>query len=58
VRLYFVSEARDQSQIAPLELDLYGNILNWPEEFFGDEMGEVVAMQSAALRRRMKEERR
>ena len=36
----------------PLDLDLYGNIKNWPDGFFGDEFGEIAAMSRAALQRR------
>lgn len=47
--LYFVS-TRDGSSVAePLALDLFGNIRNWPENFFGDELGDLVAMTEAAM---------
>lgn len=36
-----------------LEIDLYGSIINWPDEFFGDEFGEVAAIQEAALKRKL-----
>lgn len=49
--LYFVSINNGASQLEQLQLDLFGNITNWPDRFFGDEMGELVAMTEAAMRR-------
>ncbi|MBD1895774.1 DUF3696 domain-containing protein [Coleofasciculus sp. FACHB-129] len=51
--LYFCEiDLQGKSQLIPLELDSFGNINNWPEGFFGDEMGELVAMTEAAMKRR------
>lgn len=50
--LYFCFTEKGESRLRPLELDLYGNITNWPEDFFGDELGEIAAMSRAALRRK------
>jgi hypothetical protein len=51
--LYFCDmEPSGSSRITPLEMDQYGNIVNWPQGFFGDELGERAAMAKAALRRR------
>jgi predicted ATPase len=55
IALYFCQTRAGQSVITPLELDLYGSILNWPNGFFGDEFGELAAMQEAALRRKLAE---
>ena len=54
--LYFC-QTNDQgiSDITSLELDRYGNINNWPEAFFGDELGELAAMTEASMRRDMQE---
>ena len=49
--LYFVSIEDGASRLEQLNLDLFGNITNWPERFFGDEMGELMAMTEAAMRR-------
>jgi hypothetical protein len=38
--------------LTPLELDLYGNITNWPKDFFGDELGEIAARSQAMLERK------
>jgi hypothetical protein len=34
----------------------YGDISNWPENFFGDEMGDLVARTEAAARRKSERE--
>ena len=34
---------KGNSKAKQLEVDQYGNILNYPADFFGDEMGELVA---------------
>jgi len=50
--LYFCQlDSEGNSQFISLELDPFGNINNWPEGFFGDEMGELVAMTEAAMKR-------
>jgi hypothetical protein len=49
--LYFCDLADGVSKIEALELDTYGNIKNWPDNFFGDEMGELAARMDAAARR-------
>ncbi|WP_299755496.1 DUF3696 domain-containing protein [uncultured Chloroflexus sp.] len=41
------------SRLQPLQLDQYGNITNWPENFFGDEFGDIAAMQEAMLKRQL-----
>lgn len=39
VALYFCEIGEKGSVLIPLELDIFGNISNWPEDFFGDQMG-------------------
>jgi hypothetical protein len=53
--LYFC-KMNDQgdSELVTLDIDDYGNICNYPEGFFGDEMGDLVAMTEAAINRQMK----
>jgi hypothetical protein len=55
VALYFCSIQHGTSQLTPLQLDTFGSIVNWPEGFFGDELGDLVAMTDAAMRRQMVE---
>ena len=52
VSLFFCSTNDDgTSSLRPLEVDRFGNISNWPEDFFGDQFGEIAAMSEAALAR-------
>ncbi|QIZ73456.1 AAA family ATPase [Oxynema aestuarii] len=52
--LYFCQlDDRGQSHLQSLQLDEFGNIMNWPQDFFGDEMGELAAKTEAEMRRRM-----
>jgi predicted ATPase len=51
VRLYFCDAPRGVSSLTPLELDLYGNIQNWPEKFMGDAFGETAEAEMARLKR-------
>lgn len=50
--LHFCFTEKGESQLMPLELDLFGNIVNWPHDFFGDDMAEIAAMQKAILERK------
>ena len=52
--LYFCEQIRGESGITKLEVDLFGNIRNWPKDFFGDLAGDVVATFDAGLQRRSK----
>ena len=53
VKLYFVSSSRGKARANDLALNEWGEIENWPENFFGDEMGEISAIAKASLRRKM-----
>lgn len=52
VALYFCSAEEQESRLTPLVLDPFGNIENWPRDFFGDEFGEVAAMSRAVQDRK------
>lgn len=52
VALYFIDTGNGRSEIHELKVDEYGNITNWPQDFFGDEMGDLAAMTEAAAERR------
>jgi len=54
--LYFCQNDDDVSNIDRLKMDEYGNITNWPENFFGDEMGDLFAMTKAQRERQKKVE--
>jgi predicted ATPase len=49
--LYFVHTQDESAHIEALDVDQFGNIRNWPEGFFGDEMGDLVARSEAQAKR-------
>jgi hypothetical protein len=51
VALYFCERGKDGALLEPLKVNLLGDIENWPDDFFGDEMGEVSARMEAAAKR-------
>ena len=53
VRLYFVSARDGSADLSGLALNEWGEIENWPDNFFGDEMGEIAAITEASLKRRL-----
>ncbi|WEH90904.1 DUF3696 domain-containing protein (plasmid) [Acinetobacter soli] len=46
-----------KAKINALKLDDYGEISNWPENFFGDEMGDIAARTIAAMKRKIDEKK-
>lgn len=52
VAIYFVSQKKGVSKIEALQIDEYGNISNWPDNFFGDDFEDVTAMTLKAIERR------
>lgn len=53
LRLYFVSNSDGVAELSDLKLNEFGQIENWPDHFFGDEMGEIAAISKASLERRI-----
>lgn len=49
---YFCEMNEGVSEIERLDVDDYGNITNWPQNFFGDEMGDLAAKTKAEMKRR------
>ncbi len=49
---HFCEIDNGNSKAEQLEVDEYGNISNWPKNFFGDEMGEVAEKTKAEMKRR------
>ncbi|MCY4106077.1 MAG: DUF3696 domain-containing protein [Chloroflexi bacterium] len=49
VRLFFCEMSSGRSRITALDLDMFGNINNWPQDFFGNQFGEIAATSRAAL---------
>ena len=53
VKLYFVSSNRGEALVSDLRLNERGEIENWPDCFFGDELGEIAAISAASLKREL-----
>lgn len=53
VSAYFANIAKTPATLEPLQIDIFGNIQNWPENFFGDEMGDIIEQSKAAMNKRM-----
>ncbi|UGT64001.1 AAA family ATPase [Nocardia asteroides] len=52
VRCYTVNPSKEGSTIEALDVDEYGNVRNWPTDFFGDPAEDLIAQsRSARLRR-------
>jgi predicted ATPase len=55
VAIYFCRPGPDGSHREELHVDKFGNICNWPEHFFGDDMSDYAAMSDAAIKRKKNE---
>lgn len=53
VSAYFANITKTPATLEPLQLDIFGNIQNWPENFFGDEMGDITEQAKAAMKKRI-----
>lgn len=53
IALYFCEQTDEHSHLTPLQLDVLGTISNWPDDFFGDEMGEIAETARAAIRKKL-----
>jgi len=49
VAIYFCKRSGDGTELEPLRINPYGDIENWPENFFGDEMADLTARTVAAM---------
>ena len=58
IAIYFAARSGKSAELEPLQLDLYGNIQNWPENFFGDDMADAVARTNAAMKTKIAERAR
>jgi len=52
VAVYFCRRAESATELEPLRLNMFGEIENWPENFFGDEMADVAGRTLAAMQRK------
>jgi hypothetical protein len=55
VSAYFANVSRTPAKLEPLQIDMFGSIQNWPENFFGDEMGDITGQAKAAMKKRMEQ---
>jgi len=55
VAAYFVKPGRTGAKLEELEVDEYGNIKNWPDNFFGDSLNDLFKMSKAGMERRKSE---
>lgn len=55
VSAYFANISKTPAKLEPLEIDNFGSIRNWPENFFGDEMGDITGQAKAAMKKRMED---
>ena len=53
VSAYFADVSKTPAKLEFLQIDIFGNIQNWPENFFGDEMGDITAQAKAAMGKRI-----
>jgi predicted ATPase len=55
ISAYFANTTSIPAKLEPLQVDNFGNILNWPKDFFGDEMGDITAQAKAAMLKKIKQ---
>ena len=49
VAIYFCRRSGASTELEPLRVNIFGEIENWPENFFGDEMADISARTLAAM---------
>lgn len=49
---YFANNESNPAILEPLQMNLFGEILNWPKNFFGDMKGDIIAQAEAALNKK------
>ena len=54
LKVYFCENHPEGAEAKLLETDEYGHILNWPDGFFGDAMGDMAALERARIARERK----
>jgi len=53
VAAYFANVSQYPATLDKLKIDRYGNIQNWPDNFFGDEMSDISHHAKAAMKKRL-----
>ena len=51
--IYFCKPTRSGAEMVSLQLDVFGNITNWPEDFFGDRFTDLAEMSKAGSAHRV-----
>jgi predicted ATPase len=54
VAVYFCENTKGGAVLKALDLNLFGEIGNWPIDFFGDQMGDMSARTIAAQRLKLR----
>lgn len=52
-KIYFCRTEEGESKLEPLGINMFGEIENWPPNFFGDELGEIIKIKQAGLERKI-----
>jgi predicted ATPase len=52
VAIYFCRRSGAETELEPLRMNMFGEIENWPENFFGDEMADISGRAIAAMQRK------
>ncbi len=55
VSAYYSDVSEMPARLDPLPIDIFGNIENWPKNFFGDDMGDITAHAKAAMEKRIRQ---
>jgi predicted ATPase len=51
IAVYYAEPGEGGASLRALPIDMFGEIDNWPQDFFGDEFGDIAARLEAASRR-------
>lgn len=54
IAIYFCKRSGDKAELEPLRLNMFGEIENWPDNFFGDEMLDISQRALAAIDKKRK----
>lgn len=55
VAVYFCHRTSSDNELEPLRINIFGEIENWPENFFGDEMADISGRTIAAMKRKIEQ---
>jgi predicted ATPase len=55
VAIYFIHQEKGQAKLQELQINLFGDVTNWPDDFFGNDIDDLAAMTKAARERKNKQ---